>query len=711
MAEEEHMRIRIRNCNNVDSCQLTLVKGALNVKFGQNGTGKTTIAKAIAYKANRDVEGLLSLRPFRLTESGAEESPSVSGGFRKLKVAVFNEQYVQRYVFLEDDLIGNSFEVFVKPLHYEEGMAEIEKLLCACRYELREGSELDHFDNSLKALIDCFGTPTKMNGCSAASVMAKGLFLGNKIDNIPEELEVYRPFFNRGDILVDWFKSWVDADGWINDEHVCPFCGQNLDSIQNRIERMRSWCDLKSIRNTKKTKDVFGDIMEYLAPSVRECVHRIFTNANPLNEQDKRKLFAIRDEAGEFHRVLSRVKELGCLRLENTKNIVSDLKAMEASLSSIQNFKSEKLEKLILQLRRSLEQLIKESVALKKALGVMHSSMLKTIGNNKKLINDFLETSGYNYSVSIEQRQDGTYKTCLKHTGDIEVQNVAQHLSFGERNALALALFVCGVIREKTGLIVLDDPISSFDGNKKFGLLDMMFLRARNECLRGRTVLLLTHDFGPVIDIMRTQRGRFGSPPHAWFLSNVSGKLNEREISCDDVKSFLQILRMNYGSAQDDLIKLIYLRRELDVMGRQGGAYSLISSLFHYRASPTWDKDGEKVMGAEEIKQAEQEILKIVPRFDYKELLCRIKNKNELRKLYDSLKSKYEKLQVFRLMFGNETKALDLVVRKFVNETYHVENDCLFQLNPREFDTIPAFVIRRLDAHMEKHKNAIVGGI
>lgn len=706
MAKDNHMRIRIRNCNNVDSCQLTLVKGALNVKFGQNGTGKSTIAKAIAYKAKGDDEGLSSLRPFRLTENETGEFPSVSGGFRKQKVVVFNEQYVQRYVFLKDDLIENSFEVFVKPSHYEEGMAEIEKLLRACRYEFREGSELDHFDNSLKALVDGFGTPTKKKGYSAASVMAKGLFLGNKIDNIPEELEVYKPFFNKGDLLVDWLKAWMDAVGWINDAHVCPFCGQKLDSVQKRIERMRNWCDLKSIRNTKKMKDVFGAIMEYLSPSVRENVQQIFANANPLNEQDKKILIAVRDEAEKIHQVFSEVKELGCLRLENTKNIVVVLKAMNASLSSIQNFKSKKTEKLILQLCTSLEQLNKESVALQKAVGVMHSSMLRTIGNNKKLINDFLETSGYNYRVSIEQRQDGTYKTCLKHTGDIEVQNAAQHLSFGEKNALALALFVCGVIREKTGLIVLDDPISSFDGNKKFGLLDMMFLRTRNECLRGRTVLLLTHDFGPVIDIMRTQRGRFGSPPHAWFLSNVGGKLNEREISSDDIKSFLQILRMNYESAQDDLIKLIYLRRELDVMGRKEGAYSLISSLFHYRLSPTWDKDGKEKMGTGEIMQAKKEILDIVPGFDYKKLLCRIKDKNGLRKLYDSLKSKYEKLQVFRLMFGDEANALDLVVHKFINETYHVENDCLFQLNPREFDTVPDYVIQRLDTYVKNHMNS-----
>ena len=37
------------------------------------------------------------------------------------------------------------------------------------------------------------------------------------------------------------------------------------------------------------------------------------------------------------------------------------------------------------------------------------------------------------------------------------------------------------------------------------------------------------------------------------------------------------------------------------------------------------------------------------------------------------------------------------VVKKFVNETFHVENDYLFQLNPREYDTIPQYIISECD--------------
>ena len=35
----------------------------------------------------------------------------------------------------------------------------------------------------------------------------------------------------------------------------------------------------------------------------------------------------------------------------------------------------------------------------------------------------------------------------------------------------------------------------------------------------------------------------------------------------------------------------------------------------------------------------------------------------------------------------------DEVFTKFVNETYHIENEYVMQLNPKEFDAVPEFVI------------------
>ena len=41
------------------------------------------------------------------------------------------------------------------------------------------------------------------------------------------------------------------------------------------------------------------------------------------------------------------------------------------------------------------------------------------------------------------------------------------------------------------------------------------------------------------------------------------------------------------------------------------------------------------------------------------------------------------------------------VLRKFLNETYHVENDYLFQLNPLQYNTIPRYIVAECDRAIE----------
>jgi len=78
------------------------------------------------------------------------------------------------------------------------------------------------------------------------------------------------------------------------------------------------------------------------------------------------------------------------------------------------------------------------------------------------------------------------------------------------------------VVSKQPDLIVLDDPISSFDKNKKFAILNMLF--NQDESLKQRTVLMLTHDFEPIIDIIYNQLPIYfkdKSNCTAFFLTNI----------------------------------------------------------------------------------------------------------------------------------------------------------------------------------------------
>ncbi|WP_454158022.1 hypothetical protein [Microbacterium lacticum] len=56
----------------------------------------------------------------------------------------------------------------------------------------------------------------------------------------------------------------------------------------------------------------------------------------------------------------------------------------------------------------------------------------------------------------------------------------------------------------------------------------------------------------------------------------------------------------------------------------------------------------------------------------------------------------YEKVQIFRIASAHDPDAPggDAAFRKFVNESYHIENEYVMQLNPREFDAVPEHVVR-----------------
>ncbi|GDA12158.1 TPA: hypothetical protein JZG53_004536 [Escherichia coli] len=60
------MDIEIRHCNNIVRAHITLTADKLNIKFAPNGTGKSTLSRAISCAARDDIQGLQALMPFRL---------------------------------------------------------------------------------------------------------------------------------------------------------------------------------------------------------------------------------------------------------------------------------------------------------------------------------------------------------------------------------------------------------------------------------------------------------------------------------------------------------------------------------------------------------------------------------------------------------------------------------------------------------------------
>ena len=116
--------ITISNCNSIDEANIQLTKGILNIKYGPNGLGKSTLAKAICAQVNGD--GTLDeLLPFKFRKADNDKRPSVTGAEGLNSALIFDEAYVNQFAFQQDEVVKNSFEIFIKTPEYDATMDQI----------------------------------------------------------------------------------------------------------------------------------------------------------------------------------------------------------------------------------------------------------------------------------------------------------------------------------------------------------------------------------------------------------------------------------------------------------------------------------------------------------------------------------------------------------------------------------------------------------
>ena len=422
-------------------------------------------------------------------------------------------------------------------------------------------------------------------------------------------------------------------------------------------------------------------------------------NAGNMTTPQKRYLFEIKDQVQSVLELLRSLRRLGFDSLKDADRIADRLSQYKIDLGLYSHLQSDLMQNKVDIINSSLQKVIESAGRLQGEVNQQKRLVQRTISENSGTINDFLKCAGYNYQVSIEETEGGKYKLLLRPTSlTTEIDSVKNHLSYGERNALALALFMFSVLKENPDLVILDDPITSFDGNKKFALLNMLFLSER--CLRNRTVLMLTHEFNTVIDVISTMPYNFSPAPHASFLIMTDGVLQEKVIAKSDIQSFKQIALSNIGSDSDILNKAVFLRRLYEADGNKGLGWNLLSNLFHKKEIPLiHDENGQREMTQDEIAVATEEIQLYIVGFDYNQQYLRTQNTQELVSVYEQSGSNYEKLQIYRLLYNENHD--NPVVKKFVNEAYHVENDYLFQLNPCDYETVPQYIIAECDADIQ----------
>lgn len=341
----------------------------------------------------------------------------------------------------------------------------------------------------------------------------------------------------------------------------------------------------------------------------------------------------------------------------------------------------------------SIDKLIKEFDDFYDLMKEFNYLIKDSINNTENEINTFLKYAGIPYVFNIDVDENGDSQTMLKPllNKTIILEDATQHLSYGEMNVLSLALFGAIAKRKKTDLVILDDPISSFDENKKFAVIHYLF-NETNGVLKDKTVILLTHDMEPLLDIIKNDFIKI--PKKAHLLINNKGEVSEKEIKKDDIQN---VITAEYKQVQNnsiDYLKIIHLRRYYDLLGTQHSKpiYHILSNAEHLRATPI--KINGKLLDSSAISAGINEIRNEIPGFDYNVFISN-NSLNDLITLYKHSNDNYEKIRLIRPILEKNTVPVDIKLRNFITENYHVEN--LYLYTVLGVKQIPDYIIDLCD--------------
>ena len=131
----------------------------------------------------------------------------------------------------------------------------------------------------------------------------------------------------------------------------------------------------------------------------------------------------------------------------------------------------------------------------------------------------------------------------------------------------------------------------------------------------------------------------------------------------------------------------------------------MLSSLVHAKNYPDKqvNRDTYLRFTEEEFEKAQDCIRKYIEDFDYEEILNNYYNKEYIVEEFFKETNNYIKSQMFReyLEISGERNNLDNNLLKFIDEIYHIENDYIFTIDLIKFDTIPDYIIEKINEFMK----------
>lgn len=306
----------------------------------------------------------------------------------------------------------------------------------------------------------------------------------------------------------------------------CPYCYQDLsDSYKSNLVKIISRILNQEVKNHQNElrnfiiEEINIDLSEYVSLGhYDDCIDAIDTLNSKIennNEIIRSKINNPYDSLNQFNSlnddILALKKSLNNLEIDRKQHnkALVDIKSIEQELISLNNKiayleikdNSDLYEKFIKersQLENKIDKLLHDKSSVEDDIADIKSQM-QNVDIAVDKINAFLE-----YIFCDKEKLKLTFKEneYLLMSKDKFVK--PSEISLGERNILGLSYFFVSILEnkkleegyKKPSLIVIDDPISSFDNSNKIGIISFLKFQM-NQFLGGNEntkAIILTHD-------------------------------------------------------------------------------------------------------------------------------------------------------------------------------------------------------------------------
>ncbi len=404
------MIVSIKNCNNIDSGTISIAENKLNIKYAINGTGKSTIAKAIRLSTeSKGAENgnLTDLQPFKHLDSKTVQ-PEISGVTTIKSVKTFDESYINEFVFQADELIKGSFDIFMRDDEYEKGIQDINSLVAVIQQKLATDSEIADLINDFSEISDSFGKQTK-TGIHGSSGIAKALKDGNKVANIPDGLENYRAFI-QAEFNYKWVKWQLDGKGYLDMSDNCPYCTNDIKKEKPLIKKVGEVYDHKSVENLNKIVSVFTRLDRYFSLETRAVIKSFVANISGYNEEQVAVLIEIKSQIDRLRDKFTRAQNLGFTSLKDVEKVIDGLKSHKIQLDIYNHLKSDDTIAKAVIVNDSIDIMIEKASELQGKINRHKKKIDQLVRENGEYINSFMRNAGYRYEAVLLPGPDGHYR-------------------------------------------------------------------------------------------------------------------------------------------------------------------------------------------------------------------------------------------------------------------------------------------------------------